>query len=215
MKSQQSRKNLDMAIISWQRQINSKFKIQNSKLGQGSAEAMRRVMDSIFEDMSTVRQPQMVAFKPAVELQDKDEALVLRAQIPGINARDLDVRVTKQAVVISGEKSDNNQTEKIGYFRSEFTYGKFQRVIQLPVAIQNDKVQAEYKNGILSLTLPKASKASNQVVKVNLLANTASTTQDIPAIESAETTPTPEVSPVVQEPQTAQFAEETHDVWAA
>ncbi|MBW4505212.1 MAG: Hsp20/alpha crystallin family protein [Scytonematopsis contorta HA4267-MV1] len=204
-----------MAIISWQRQINSKFKIQNSKLGQGSAEAMRRVMDSIFEDMSTVRQPQMVAFKPAVELQDKDEALVLRAQIPGINARDLDVRVTKQAVVISGEKSDNNQTEKIGYFRSEFTYGKFQRVIQLPVAIQNDKVQAEYKNGILSLTLPKASKASNQVVKVNLLANTASTTQDIPAIESAETTPTPEVSPVVQEPQTAQFAEETHDVWAA
>jgi HSP20 family protein len=190
-----------MAIISWQR--------------QGSAEAMRRAMDSIFEDMSTVRQPQMVAFKPAVELQDKDEALVLRAQIPGIDARDLDVRVTKQAVVISGEKSDNNQTEKIGYFRSEFTYGKFQRVIQLPVAIQNDKVQAEYKNGILSLTLPKASKASNQVVKVNLLGNTASATQDVPAIESTETTPTPEVSPVVQEPQTTQFAEETHDVWAA
>jgi HSP20 family protein len=204
MKSQQLRDDLDMAIISWQR--------------QGDVEAMRRAINSILEDKLRVRQPQMVAFKPAVELQDKDEALVLHAQIPGIDARDLDVRVSKQAVVISGEKSDNNQTEKIGYFRSEFTYGKFQRVIQLPVAIQNDKVQAEYKNGVLSLTLPKA---STQVVKVNLLENTASAAQDAPAVESvqaiqkADNDVVAEVAPVVQEPQTAQFAEETHDVWAA
>jgi HSP20 family protein len=207
MKSQQLRDDLDMAIISWQR--------------QGDVEAMRRAINSILEDKLRVRQPQMVAFKPAVELQDKDEALVLHAQIPGIDARDLDVRVSKQAVVISGEKSDNNQTEKIGYFRSEFTYGKFQRVIQLPVAIQNDKVQAEYKNGVLSLTLPKASTAGNQVVKVNLLENTASAAQDAPAVESvqaiqkADNDVVAEVAPVVQEPQTAQFAEETHDVWAA
>jgi HSP20 family protein len=193
MKSQQSRGYLDMAIMSWQR--------------QRDIQAMRRAMDSMFGDMM-VRQPQMVAFKPAVELQDTDEVLVLRAQIPGIDARDLDIRVTKQAVVISGEKSDNNQTEKIGYFRSEFTYGKFQRVIQLPVAVENDKVQAEYKNGILSLTLPKASAARNQVVKVNLLGNAPATTE-APAIQETEPTT------AVEEVQPTQMAEELQDVWAA
>lgn len=206
MKSQQSRDYLDMAIMSWQR--------------QGDIQAMRRAMDSMFGDMM-VRQPQMVAFRPAVELQDTDEALVLRAQIPGIDARDLDIRVTKQAVVISGEKSDNNQTEKIGYFRSEFTYGKFQRVIQLPVAVENDKVQAEYKNGILSLTLPKASAARNQAVKVNLLNNTAT---EAPAIQEAEpTTPVEEAQPIQEKSevvateiaQPTQMAEELQDVWAA
>ncbi|WP_127081539.1 Hsp20/alpha crystallin family protein [Dulcicalothrix desertica] len=210
-----------MAIISWQR--------------QGDIQAMRRAMDSMFGDMM-VRQPQMVAFKPAVELQDTDEALVLRAQIPGIDARDLDIRVTKQAVVISGEKSDNNQTEKIGYFRSEFTYGKFQRVIQLPVAVDNDKVQAEYKNGILSLTLPKASAARNQVVKVNLLGNAPATSA--PAIQETEptkateapatqelepTTAIKEVQPIQEKSevvatevaQPTYMAEELQDVWAA
>jgi HSP20 family protein len=207
MKSQQSRDYLDMAIMNWQR--------------QRDIQAMRRAMDSMFGDMM-VRQPQMVAFRPAVELQDTDEALVLRAQIPGLDARDLDIRVTKQAVVISGEKSDNNQTEKIGYFRSEFTYGKFQRVIQLPVAVENDKVQAEYKNGILSLTLPKASAARNQIVKVNLLGNTAAT--EAPAIQEAEPATSVEEAQLTQEvnevvatevAQPTQMAEELQDVWAA
>jgi HSP20 family protein len=63
--------------------------IRSSRLGD--IQAMRRAMDSMFGDMM-VRQPEMVAFKPAVELQDTNEALVLRAQIPGIDARDLDVQ---------------------------------------------------------------------------------------------------------------------------
>jgi HSP20 family protein len=206
MKSQQSRDYLDMAIMSWQR--------------QRDIQAMRRAMDSMFGDMM-VRQPQMVVFRPAVEMEDTDGALVLRAQIPGIDARDLDIRVTKQAVVISGEKSDNNQTEKIGYFRSEFTYGKFQRVIQLPVAVENDKVQAEYKNGILSLTLPKANAARNQAVKVNLLDNTAS---EAPAIQEAEPTTPVEEAQATQEAnevvatevaQPTYKAEELQDIWAA
>ncbi|MBW4602490.1 MAG: Hsp20/alpha crystallin family protein [Calothrix sp. FI2-JRJ7] len=195
-----------MAIMSWQR--------------QRDIQAMRRAMDSMFGDMM-VRQPQMVVFRPAVEMEDTDGALVLRAQIPGIDARDLDIRVTKQAVVISGEKSDNNQTEKIGYFRSEFTYGKFQRVIQLPVAVENDKVQAEYKNGILSLTLPKANAARNQAVKVNLLDNTAS---EAPAIQEAEPTTPVEEAQATQEAnevvatevaQPTYKAEELQDIWAA
>nr|MBW4577561.1 Hsp20/alpha crystallin family protein [Aphanothece sp. CMT-3BRIN-NPC111] len=61
-----------------------------------------------------------------------------------------------------------NKAEDRGYFRSEFRYGKFQRMIPLPVHVQNDRVQAEFKNGILTLTLPKVENAQRRVVRINL-----------------------------------------------
>ncbi|NEO63673.1 MAG: Hsp20/alpha crystallin family protein, partial [Moorea sp. SIO4G2] len=64
-------------------------------------------------------------------------------------------------------KEETNTDEK-GVKRSEFRYGKFQRIIPLPVRVQNTKVEAEYKDGILNLTLPKAEEEKNKVVKVNL-----------------------------------------------
>lgn len=112
-----------------------------------------------------------MTWKPAVELQDTEDNLILRAEIPGIEGKDLDIRVTREAVAISGEHH-YEKTER-GNFRTEFRYGKFQRVIALPVAVQNDQVQAEFKNGILTLTLPKVTEARRQVVKVNIADNTA------------------------------------------
>ncbi|BAZ70289.1 MAG: Hsp20/alpha crystallin family protein [Pelatocladus maniniholoensis HA4357-MV3] len=130
--------------------------------------AFNRQMDQIFDDMLRVkRQPEMT-WKPAVELQNTNDNLILRVQIPGVEAKDLDIQVTKEAVAITGE----NRYENKGQIRSEFHYGKFQRVIPLPVAIQNDQVQAEYKNGILTLTLPKVTEARQKVVKINLADNT-------------------------------------------
>lgn len=103
---------------------------------------------------------------PAIELKDAGHALVLRAQLPGINAEDLNVQVTKDAVSLAGEHRQENRSEENGFFRTEFRYGKFQRVIPLPVEVQNDQVQAEFKEGVLSLTLPKVEQA--KVVKLNL-----------------------------------------------
>ncbi len=92
----------------------------------------------------------------------------MRAEIPGIEGKDLDVQVSKEAVSIAGETRHESKTEDRGYFRSEFRYGKFQRTIPLPVPIKNDQVKAEFKNGILTLTLPKVEEAKNRVVKINL-----------------------------------------------
>jgi HSP20 family protein len=146
-------------------------------------DALHRQMDRIFDDMLKVkRQPEMT-WKPAVELQNTNDNLILRVQIPGVEAKDLDIQVAREAVAIAGEQRYENK----GHIRSEFRYGKFQRVIPLPVAIQNDQVQAEYKNGILTLTLPKVAEARQKVVKINLADNTT---------EPVATTPT-------QEPQAA------------
>lgn len=105
---------------------------------------------------------------PAAEMEDTKNAIHLKLELPGMEAKDLDVQVTEKAVSISGERKSEPKTEENGVTRSEFHYGKFQRVIPLPARVQNTNVTAEYKDGILNLTLPKIEEEKNKVVKVNL-----------------------------------------------
>ncbi|GBE95589.1 Hsp20/alpha crystallin family protein [Nostoc cycadae] len=105
---------------------------------------------------------------PAAELHESEEAIHLKLELPGIEAKDLDVQVTEKAVYISGERKSETKTERKGVTKSEFHYGKFQRLIPLPTRIQNTNVTADYKDGILTLTLPKAEEEKKKVVKLNL-----------------------------------------------
>lgn len=109
-----------------------------------------------------------IAFMPAVEMKETPDAIHLKLEVPGLEAKDLDVQVTQEAVSISGERKSESKTEENGVTRSEFRYGSFRRVIPLPARIQNTNVAAEYKDGILNLTLPKTEAEKNLVVKVNL-----------------------------------------------
>jgi HSP20 family protein len=114
---------------------------------------------------------------PAAELTETDDALHLKLEVPGMEAKDLDVQVMVDRVAISGERKseikDKTRLSEGVSFRTEFRYGKFSRVIPLPARIQNTNVTADYKDGILNLTLPKAEEEKNKVVKVNLLNETA------------------------------------------
>lgn len=105
---------------------------------------------------------------PAAELKETEDAIHLKLELPGIEAKDLDLQVTENAVYLSGERKSETKSEEKGVIKSEFHYGKFQRVIPLPARIQNTNVTADYKDGILNLTLPKAEEEKNKVVKVNL-----------------------------------------------
>ena len=133
-------------------------------------ETLRRSLDRMLDDLTVpADNGSEINWTPAVELQDTGDNFVLRAELPGIDAKDLNVEVTKKAVLLSGENNYEQKNEgNGGYFKSEFRYGKFQRVIPLPVAIVNDQVQAEYKDGVLTLTLPKVTEERNKVVKLNL-----------------------------------------------
>jgi HSP20 family protein len=105
---------------------------------------------------------------PAAELTETEDALHLKLEVPGMEAKDLDIQVTVDHVLITGDRKSETTTEESGRTRSEFRYGKFKRVIPLHARIQNTNVTAEYKDGILNLTLPKAEEEKNKVVKVNL-----------------------------------------------
>jgi HSP20 family protein len=133
-------------------------------------ESLQRQMNHLFDSLVTADNggATSTAFMPAAELHETPEAIQLRLEVPGMEAKDIDVQVTAQAVALSGERKSESKTQEKGMSRSEFRYGRFQRVIPLPTRIQNDKVQAEYKNGVLNLTLPKAEDEKNKVVKVNI-----------------------------------------------
>jgi HSP20 family protein len=138
-------------------------------------ELLRRQMDQIFSEMATasrgneeISQSIGAAWVPAAELHDNGSSLLLRVEIPGVEAKDLDVQVTQEAVSISGEHRYQKRSQSKGNVRSEFRYGKFTRVIPLPNKVQNQQVQADLKDGILNLTLPKLEQEQNKVFKVNL-----------------------------------------------
>lgn len=133
-------------------------------------DTLQREMNRLFEDFlpTAPRRNGGYAFVPAVELQETPEAINLKLEVPGLEAKDLDVQVTAESVVVSGERKSETQTEEKGMFRSEFQYGKFQRLIPMPARIDNQNVKAEYKDGVLTLTLPKVQDEKTKVVRVNL-----------------------------------------------
>ncbi len=139
-------------------------------------EMLRRQMNQLFYDLAEANQgassdvstSNTTAWVPAVELHDNGSELLLRAEIPGVEGKDLDIQVMQDAVSIAGEHRYEKKSESNGNFRSEFRYGSFQRVIPLPTKVQNQQVKADLKDGILTLTLPKLQAEQNKVFKVNL-----------------------------------------------
>lgn len=109
-----------------------------------------------------------LGFIPAAEIEETEDAIHLRLEVPGLEAKDIDIQVSPDSVSISGERRSETRVEKAGVTRSEFAYGQFHRVIPLPQTVENDKVEAKYDHGILRLTLPKAEAEKYKAVKVNL-----------------------------------------------
>lgn len=134
-------------------------------------DGIRREMDRLFGDLvSTATSDYLghTAFVPAVELEDSGDQVILKLEVPGMASEDLDIQATADSVSISGErKVEQNETGE-GFSRSEFRYGKFHRVVPLPVKVQNTAATAAYANGLLTLTLPKAESEKDKVVKVSV-----------------------------------------------
>ncbi len=147
-----------MTLVSWEpfREINSLQKELN------------RLFDSCYPGDLTNGDFERLSFVPAAEMSETEAAIDLKLEIPGLEAKDLDVEVQADSVTIKGERKSEEKTEENGTVRTEFRYGKFHRVIPLPRQVENNSVTAEDKDGILYLNLPKAEAEGNKVVKVNV-----------------------------------------------
>ena len=125
----------------------------------------------LFEDAFTrmLSEPQTNRpWAPAVDIYETENELVLKADLPDVELKDIDVRVENQTLTISGERKFEKKDTTKGYHRIERSYGTFVRSFSLPNSFDTETIGAEYKNGVLSVTLPKKETAKPRQVKVEV-----------------------------------------------
>ena len=103
---------------------------------------------------------------PAIDVAEDENSITVRAEVPGCNAEDIDISVHGNTLTISGEKKFSEEKKEKDYYHMESSYGSFRRELTLPTDIDQAKIDAECKNGVLSITLPKAAQAKAIKVKV-------------------------------------------------
>jgi len=101
-----------------------------------------------------------------VDIFEDGEAVVVKAEIPGIRKEDLNVQLTPDSITISGQKSEEKRVEEGNYFRLERSSGSFTRTCQLPVETLTDKARAQFKDGVLEVRIPKSEQAAQRVRKL-------------------------------------------------
>jgi HSP20 family protein len=125
----------------------------------------------LFEDAFTrmLSEPQTNRpWAPAVDIYETENELVLKADLPDVDLKDIDVRVENQTLTIAGERKFEKQESGKGYHRIERNYGTFVRSFSLPNTFDTEHIAADFKNGVLSVTLPKKEAAKPRQVKVEV-----------------------------------------------
>lgn len=103
---------------------------------------------------------------PRVDIIDRDNDIVVKAEIPGVKKEDLDVSMTESTVTIKGSSSHEEKQEKGNYYRCEISRGAFTRTVALPADVDTDKAKAVFNDGILELTIPKVEKSKRKSIPV-------------------------------------------------
>ena len=104
---------------------------------------------------------------PAIEVFEKEDKFVVKAELPGIKEEDVDVSVVDDILTIKGEKKTENEVKEEDYYRCERSYGSFFRSIGLPSNVDAKKIEASYEDGVLEVTLPKAVEAKLRKITVS------------------------------------------------
>jgi HSP20 family protein len=110
------------------------------------------------------------AFTPAVDVKEAEKEFIVTAELPGMEEKDIDVSIHRDRLTISGEKKEEKEEKKKNFYRIERSFGSFSRVIPLPEGIESEKAQAEFKKGVLTVTLPKTKEAQAAGKKVPIRA---------------------------------------------
>lgn len=105
---------------------------------------------------------------PAVDLIEKDDEFVAKVELPGVSKDDVKITMQDNILTVRGEKKEEKETRQSNYHRLERSYGSFQRSFTLPNAVKADKVEAQYKDGILTITLPKSEEAKRKQIEVRV-----------------------------------------------
>jgi HSP20 family protein len=136
--------------------------------------SLQSQMNSLFDDFFTGfnGMPRALAtggfgaFSPSVDVKESDKDFTVRAELPGVEEKDIEVTVTNDAVTIKGEKKEEKEDKGKNYYYMERSYGSFNRIIHLATETESGKAEASFKNGVLNITIPKSLAAKAKGTKV-------------------------------------------------
>jgi HSP20 family protein len=129
---------------------------------------INRLFNDTFE--RTGEQSNLSAWAPAVDIYETEHELVVKADLPDVDPKDLDIRVENNLLTIRGERKFEKKVNEENYLRVERSFGSFARSFTLANTVNPDAIKADYQNGVLTLTIPKREEAKPKQVKVNVSA---------------------------------------------
>jgi len=127
-----------------------------------------RLLKEAFSPMSGETEVSTRSWAPPVDIYETEDAIVLKAELPGIDPKDVEVRVEDNTLYLKGERNYEKEVNEQNYHRIERSYGSFARSFSLPNSISAEKVKAEYKDGLLTLTMPKREEAKPKTIKIDV-----------------------------------------------
>ena len=163
-----------------------KFAPAVSRPARHPFQALRHEIDRLFDDFdggfwnSSFRKSlfdypsfktlEMTIGQPAVDIVDKDGEYEITAELPGMDEKEIEIKLSNGGLLIKGEKKEEKEEEKKDYFLSERRYGSFERYFGLPDGVDTDKIAATFKKGVLTVKLPKTPEAQKQEKKIAITA---------------------------------------------
>lgn len=123
-----------------------------------------RLFDSVFGRLP--RERSEVYWAPPMDIEETDDAIIVRAELPGMSKDDIKVTLSGDMLTISGERKQEAEKKGKTYYRVERAYGKFQRTVTLPCEVDGDRTKASYKAGVLELVLPKSEKSKAKEITI-------------------------------------------------
>jgi len=132
---------------------------------------LRDEIDRLFEAplAELVRNSQLLSgWTPALDVFEEKDHFTVKAELPGMKKEDIEVAMHEGSLSISGERKSESKHEDSDVYRAERFFGRFQRTVSLPAPVAVDKIQAQYKDGVLTITLPKTEEAKPKRIEVNV-----------------------------------------------
>ena len=129
---------------------------------------MDRLWDSFFEERPTRKVGGEGEWFPSLDIAETKGELVVRAELPGTDPKEIDISLSEGILTIKGEKKQEKEEKEEGYHLVERSYGSFTRSIRLPKDVQSDKINASFKNGVLKVVLPKSEEAKKKEIKIKV-----------------------------------------------
>lgn len=108
------------------------------------------------------------SFKPAMDISETEDSFTVKVEIPGVDPKELDVNLTGEVLTVKGEKKDEKEENDGNYRRIERSFGRFSRSMTLPCKVQGDEVEANYKDGVLTMKIPKSEDNIKKSVEIKV-----------------------------------------------